>query len=490
MVEKIAAEEAEYTLYYGTFVHTPTLGKLEILKHTLIGVDKSGTIDFMKQDIHNEIHGTDIIAFYKQETKCAVDASQIKVVDISNEPLKFFLPGFIDTHIHASQYPNLGVGLGCPLLEWLNEYTFPLESSFTDNNREGKLAFARDVYSRVIKKTLVCGTTCASYFATIDADTTRLLADLCLEAGQRAFVGKVCMDDNSVYPEYQEDYDTCVKSMEAVNSHIESINPKSEVLVKPIVTPRFAPVCSRKLLSYLGNLAAEKNLPVQTHLSENTKEIELVRTLFPECKNYTSVYDDYHLLKDTTILAHGIHLDKDECNLIKKKGSTIAHCPMSNSFISSGESPVRKYLYEYNINVSLGTDVSGGFKPSILETIKHSILASQHLHMHTKHESFDPRLTVADTIYMATMGGATGIGLQNVVGSFAIGKKWDTQLIEVDSSDSNIDIFGWNERFLDGTKDSIIKYYTNLLNIWVFTGDDRNCTKVWCNGRKVIDKSK
>ncbi|KAI3405118.2 hypothetical protein KGF56_002074 [Candida oxycetoniae] len=488
-----------YTLYYGTFIHTPELAKLEININTLVGVDSSGRIDFIYRNfVATDQTPIDFFLEQQQEGKSASASNfvvnDIRLIDYSNQLCKFFFPGFIDTHIHASQFPNIGIGSDTPLLEWLNTYTFPLESRFClANGSESKVEFAKDIYSKVIQRTLSNGTTCASYFTTIDPETTNLLADLLLQLGQRGFVGKVCMDHNNPYPDYEESLEDCKKSMSLILSHIDSVAPKGEELINPIITPRFAPTCSNEMLAYLGKLSATNGLPIQTHISENKQELELVAKLFPNVENYAEVYNQHHLLTERTILAHAIHLSQKECDLVSRKKSSISHCPTSNTFISSGEAPIYKYLYKDKINVSLGTDISGGFDSSILQIVKHAILVSHHLSMKKDEEDVECKLSVTDGLYMATMGGARAVGLKNMVGSFEIGKTFDAQLIDLDIGEragggSQVDVFEWQIPKIDDSLEVKVKKVKDLLGKWIFSGDDRNCVSVWCNGRLVIDK--
>lgn len=471
-----------YTIYRVTLVHTPELGLLEVLTDMLIGVDPEGIIEFLEpaakyvQDSHH-FHPRQIPRFR---------AKSLRYVDLHNRPCQFLAPGFVDTHIHASQYPNVGIGSELPLLDWLKQYTFPLESMFTDANPD-KLEFAKSVYSKVIDKALRNGTTTASYFATVDAETTNIFADLLVEKGQRGFVGKVCMDCNPSFPTYEELYDDCIRSMKSVIRHCERLNPDSGATfnVKPIITPRFAPLCTRKLLRKLGEMAKSHQLPVQTHISENLEEIKLVKELFPECDNYASVYKDHDLLGPATIMAHAIHLTKEERKIFREQGCSISHCPLSNTFITSGEAPVKQLMYEDKINVSLGTDLSGGYEQSILGVARSAIMVSHHLAMHT--EDYDPRISVGDALYMATMGGAKAVGMGSLVGSFAVGKTFDAQLIDVDSHTSNVDVFPFQ---VPQAGPDYEKQLLLLIHRWIFSGDDRNCVKVWCNGREVVNRER
>ncbi|CAH6723877.1 probable guanine deaminase [[Candida] jaroonii] len=485
-----AVETIPYTLYKGTFIDTPELGELRIRFNCLVGVNQQGVIDFIKEQdqITAKYDWKQYTGRYKHEKEREADIQMF--LDnhgrenyfnyIKIEDNKFIFPGFIDTHIHSSQYPNVGIGLNIQLLDWLKIYTFPLENSFKMDN----LQLVNDIYTKIIKKTLGCGTTCASYFTTIDNETSKIFGDLLLSFGQRGFVGKVCMNHNDDYPEYQQEEKHCVEDIKHLKQYFDSKNPDNEDLVKPIITPRFAPVCSRSLLTKLGKLSQDEKLPIQTHISENKGEIDLVKKLFPECSNYANVYDNHNLLQESTILAHAIHLSKEECKLIKEKNCSISHCPTSNTFIASGEAPVKKYLYHDKINVSLGTDISGGWDPSILSIIRQSILVSHHLSMKSGN-NFD-KLSLNDGLFMSTQGGAIAVGLQETIGTFDIGKRFDSQVIDLQTG--NLDLFHWQLVNDDDNNDDKKLKMLNLLNKWVFCGDDRNCSSVFVNGRKVVSK--
>lgn len=450
-------------LYYGTLIHTPVLGDIEILTNTGVGVDEhDGTIKFI---VENKPLG-EIIARFQ------IDFRKIRILDISGNANQFFFPGFIDTHIHAPQYPNNGIFGNSTLLDWLTRYTFPLEASLTD------LVKARQVYEKVIKRTLFNGTTCASYFATIDADATNLLANLAIEFGQKAFIGKCCMNTNS--PDYYtETFDECKESTMKVIDHIHKIDPRND-WVAPTLTPRFAPSCTSELMQWLGELKKKHLLHSQTHISENKDEIEWVSELFPDCESYADVYYKHGLLDEKTILAHAIHLTEYEKDVIKSTGAGISHCPISNSAITSGECRVR-WLLDNGIPVGLGTDVSGGYSPSILMSARQALLVSRHLAMESG--SDHDKLTVSEVLYLGTMGGARLVSAEDRIGSFAVGKRWDAQLIDLDSEGSQVDVFEW-QVVKPGQGDSKQKW-DDIIAKWLFNGDDRNCTVVWVNGRRV-----
>lgn len=450
------ATPLEKTLYIGPFIHSESLTTLDVCPNGMIGVDTTGKIAFISRDVK----GTQLPPQSGWE-----DARIVRIAGVG-----FFFPGFIDTHTHASQYPNAGIFGKSTLLDWLNTYTFPLEASFSD------LQKAASVYGRVVARTLSHGTTTACYYATRHVAATNLLADVCLSKGQRAFVGRVCMDQLS--PEYYRDEsaEESVKGTKECIEHVRKIDP-GFALVCPIVTPRFAPSCSWESMCGLGKLWKEEGVPVQTHISENVKECELVGEMFPSCGSYVEVYDETGLLGDRTILAHAIHLSKEERDLVKKREAKVSHCPASNTALTSGRCPVKTLLNE-GITVGLGTDVSGGYTPSILAEAREALFTSRHLAMEVGH---DAKLSVEEALYLATVGGAKVVGLEREIGRFEVGMDWDAQMVElatvgdtigIDQNAGLVEIFGW-----ETWEDKVAK--------WVYTGDDRNTTAVWVKGKLV-----
>ena len=343
----------------------------------------------------------------------------------------FFFPGFIDTHIHASQYPNAGIFGKSTLLDWLTTYTFPLESSLgsdkspmytnsTSTHPPDPLARATAVYNRVIAATLSHGTTTAAYYATLSVPATNILADIAFHRGQRAYIGRVCMDNPDMCPPYYRDESTAetLANTQASIDYCHSLDPTGNLLA-PIITPRFAPSCQPTTLSALGKLASDQSLRVQTHISENLAEVKLVSELFPQQSSYTDVYDAHGLLGPRTVLAHAVHLSEEEMAVVKARKSKVSHCPASNSALGSGFCPVRTLLDE-GIEVGLGTDVSGGYSVSVLEAVRQACLVSRQVGFL---RGGDGRFNigVAEGLYLATVGGAKVLGLEGRCGGFEVG---------------------------------------------------------------------
>ncbi|KAK4956476.1 hypothetical protein LTR10_006001 [Elasticomyces elasticus] len=444
------------TVYVGPFIHCESLNQLDICTNGMIGVGEDGKIAFVSRDMKG------------RQLPAQEGWEHAKIV--YTRQYGFFFPGFIDTHIHASQYPNAGVFGKSTLLDWLNTYTFPLESSFSDLDRAAR------IYNRVVARTLSHGTTTAAYYATVHVPATNLLADICMSRGQRAFVGRVCMDRLS--PDYYQDesVESAILDTQACIDHIKHIDPQFD-LVTPIITPRFAPSCTDGMLAALGKLHRDTGLPCQTHISENKKEIELVKELFPNHDSYTHVYDQAGLLTPKTILAHAIHLSSEERSLVKTRQAKISHCPASNTALTSGRAAVRTMLDE-GMTVGLGTDVSGGYTSSMLTEAREAIFVSRHVAMESGDEA---KLSVEEALYLATRGGAQVVGLENRIGGFEVGKDWDAQLIGLDGVGDTVGLdpgAGLVEIFGEETWDEKVAK-------WVYTGDDRNTRAVWVKGRLV-----
>jgi guanine deaminase len=265
---------------------------------------------------------------------------------------------------------------------------------------------------------------------------------------------------NQLSPEYYRDQtaDQSIANAEASIDYIRSIDPDFS-LICPIITPRFAPSCSSELLTRLGDLAKSSNLPIQTHMSENLAEVALVKELFPECDSYAHVYDAHGLLTDRTILAHCVHISAEEVKLCAERGAGIAHCPISNTGLTSGEAKVR-WMIEGGVKVGLGTDCSGGYSPSILESARQASNVSRHVCMKSTLETKDtPQLALAEILYLATMGGAQVCALQDRVGNFLVGKEFDALMIDPGVDGGNVDIFEEDE-----------SDWERVLSKWAFNG--------------------
>lgn len=370
---------------------------------------------------------------------------------------KLIIPGFADIHLHAPQYLNRGLGMDDELIPWLNNYTFPEEGKFEDLN------YSKVVFSNFIHDLWRFGTTRSVVYSSIFKESTELLMDMFIESGLSAYVGKVNMDQNSA-PYLTENTEKSIIDTEDI---ILRYKDKS-TLVKPIITPRFVPTCSGPLLEGLGNLAKKYEIPVQSHLNENTSEIIWVSELFPESKNYSSVYNDFGLFgQTTTIMGHCVYNNQDEMELMAENGVYVAHCPYSNLNLSSGMMKTRKYL-DMNIPVGLGSDISGGHSLNMTSVIIAAIKMSKMVWLESE-KQLDP-LTLSEAFYLATKGGGSLFGK---VGSFEEGYEFDALIID----DSSL-TFG-SDLTLD-----------QRLQKFIYIGDDRNILERYVSGSQIKEPQK
>lgn len=304
------------------------------------------------------------------------------------------LPACIDLHVHAPQYAFRGIGMELELIDWLNTYTFPEEAKYTDAD------YALKNY-RIFAEDLEASPTCrAVVFGTIHTGGNAVLAELLEKTGIPCSVGKVNMDRNS--PDYL--CETAETSLKGTQAFIDLL--KNNKGISPILTPRFVPSCTPALMNGLGKIAVNQHIPVQSHLSENKKEIEWVKALHPECKNYAEVYDRYGLLNKKTILAHCVHPTDEEVELLAKRGAYIAHCPESNMNLTSGIAPVTRLL-DAGVHVGLGSDIAAGSQLSILRAMA---LALQVSKMRRCFCADERTLTVKEALYLGTKGGGSFFG--------------------------------------------------------------------------------
>jgi len=335
----------------------------------------------------------------------------LRIFDYSN---KLIIPGLIDLHMHAPQYSFCGTGMDLELLDWLNTYTFPEESKYKD------LDYAKKNYEIFVNDLAKTGTTRAAIFATLHSDSTLLLMDLLEKKKIVAYVGKVAMDRNS--PDYYIEKD----GEKETNYFLEECMKRNYEFVKPIITPRFTPSVSDSYMENLGKLAKKYNLPAQSHLSENLKEIEWVKNLRKNDSFYGESYDKNGLFgkEIKTIMAHCVHCPKEESELIKKNGVYIAHCPTSNSNLTSGICPAAKYLRE-GYNIGLGTDVAGGHTLDLFEVMRHTIEMSKMRFRYIDCE--EKALTLSEIVYMATNKGGSFFGK---VGAFEENYEFDAIVLD------------------------------------------------------------
>lgn len=389
-----------------------------------------------------------IVEVGEAEELLATLDSEFELVE-HNECL--IMPGFVDTHIHYPQTEMIGAH-GKQLLEWLEKYTFPAEAKFSDST------YARDVSERFLDELLRAGTTTALVFCTVHPESVEAFFDACEARNLRMIAGKVMMDRNC--PDYLAD--TAESSYEQSRILIEKWHERGRL--RYAVTPRFAPTSTPEQLDLAGRLLREyPGVYLHTHMSESLNEVAWVEQLFPEGDNYLHAYDCAGLLGRRSIFAHCIHLQEDEWQRMSETQSGIAFCPTSNLFLGSGLFNLNRAVAA-NINIGLGTDVGGGTSFSMLQTLNEAYKIIQ-----LRGEQLNP----FKGFYLATLGGAKTLDLDDVIGNFSPGKEADFLIMDKACTPLM--------KFRMGKCKDLFE------EIFVFTmlGDDRAVKETWSGGTLV-----
>lgn len=397
-------------IYRANFFHSPAKGQIERVDDAFLLIEDGAIASVVTSQDH-------------------------RWQELQNEPATdlrdqgFLLPGFVDLHIHAPQFPQLGQALDVPLEVWLQTYTFPLEARYKD------LDYADGVYRTLVRTLLANGTTTAMYFATIHNPASLRLAEICLEMGQRALVGRVAMDLADECPDFYRDAsaEESVALTEEFIAAVPGLAGNHTGLVKPVITPRFIPSCSDKALQGLGDMAHRTGAHVQTHCSESDWEHGHV---LARCgKTDTEALAEFGLLGRHTILAHSNFITDDDMDMIRKRGAGVAHCPLSNVYFSNAVFPLRRAL-EKGLHVGLGTDISGGPSASLLDSVRMSIAASRMMEDGVDAKSQagergtpDSRIDFRTAFWLATRGGGEALDLP--VGCFTPGNQFDAILVRL-----------------------------------------------------------
>ena len=374
------------------------------------------------------------------------------VIDLGREAL--ITPGFFDTHLHAPQLEMIG-SYGGHLLEWLNRYTFPTEAKFSDPKHAETIA--RAFFDELLRN----GTLCALIFSTVHFEATDIFFAEAERHGFRGIIGKTMMDRNAPDPLLENAKTSYEQSRELL------MKWHNRGLLRYAIAPRFAPTSTPELLERAGDLKREfRDAYVHTHISENTTEVEWVHELFPEAE-YADVYDNYGLLDEHTVLAHGVHLTEEELDLLSRRGARISHCPNSNLFLGSGLFRLHHVL-DYGVIVGLGTDIGAGTTPSMFAAMADAYKVQQVQGV---------PLSPFELWYLATLGGARTLSLDDETGSLESGKSADFLILDLQATP------------LIAMRSERAANIEDLLAGLIFMGDDRVVQTAYIAGREVSRKA-
>ena len=364
---------------------------------------------------------------------------------------KLIVPGLIDCHVHYPQIDVIG-SYGEELLDWLNRYAYPGEMRFADED------YAREVAAVFVDELVRNGTTTALVFGTVHAHSADAVFEAAAAKNMRLIAGKVLMDSNC--PEALKD--SAATGYEHSKQLIERWHGKGRLGYA--ITPRFALTSSEAQLEAAGRLAAEHpDVWVHTHLAENHDEVEQISRLFPWSSSYLDVYDHFGLVRERSVFAHCLHLQDDECRLLANSGAAAAHCPTSNMFLGSGLFDLRR-LHEQQVRVGLGTDVGGGTSLSLLKTMREAYKV-----LHLQQQPLPP----GRALYLATLGAARALYLDDRIGNFAAGKEAD--FIVLDPRGTSI----------SAHRTALASSLGELLFAFIVLGDDRNVAATYLQGMRA-----
>jgi guanine deaminase len=335
--------------------------------------------------------------------------SNVKVVEHGD---KLIIPGLIDCHVH---YPQIDIiaSYGERLLDWLEKYAYPTERKFADPEH------AKEVAEFFVQELLRNGTTTACVFATVHPQSVDAIFEAASKYGMRLIAGKVLMDQNC--PEDLRD--TPETGYEQSRQLIEKWHGRDRLSYA--VTPRFAITSSEEQLRQAGRLLKEyPDVYLHTHLAENEEEVAQVARQFPWSRSYLDVYEHFGLVRERSVFAHCIHMGDDDRKLMARKGAAMAFCPSSNLFLGSGLFDLEA-TRRCKVQVGVASDVGAGTSLSMLRTLGDGYKVLQ-----LKKQS----LSSFEAFYLATLGAARALYLDNSIGNFVDGKEADFALLEAPQS--------------------------------------------------------
>ena len=373
----------------------------------------------------------------------------VSVTDCSGQ---LILPGFIDAHVHFVQTDIIG-SHGRRLLEWLEQYTFPAERAFADP------AHAREVAEFFVEELLRNGTTTALVMGSVHPASVDAIFTAAQARGMRLIAGKVMMDRNC--PEDLRD--TAASGYADSKALIERWHGTERL--QYAITPRFAPTSTPEQLASAGRLAREHpDCYVHTHIAENEEEVAWVRKLFPEHRSYLDVYDHYELVRARTVLAHAIWLDDIDMERVAEARSSLVHCPTCNLVMGSGLFDLKRAT-KAEVPVALGTDVGGGTSFSLLRVLDEAYKVAQLRGHH---------LSPLRAFYLATLGAARALDLDDHIGNFVEGMEADFVILNPRATP------------LLARRMTAARSLAERLFLLMTLGDDRAVSRTFVMGRKVL----
>jgi len=384
-------------------------------------------------------------------TYSPVDAAGCEVID--HRPY-LILPGFIDLHLHYVQMQVIG-SYAPALLDWLHTYTFVEEQKF------GRQGHAEVIAASFFDELIRNGTTTAAAYCSVHPQSVDAFFSEAARRNMLMIGGKVMMDRNA--PEAL--LDTAQSGYDDTRALIARWHGKGRAHYA--ISPRFAITSTPAQLEASRALVAEHpDCYVQTHLSENDAEIAYSMELYPASKDYLGIYEDYGLLGRKTLLGHSIHLSHREAQCMAETGSVAVFCPTSNLFLGSGLFDYQR-LHKTGVRIGIATDIGGGTSTSMLRTLDEAFKVVQ-----LRKQQLSP----LNSFYLATLGNARALGLEDRIGSIAPGR--DADLVVLDSK--AVAHMALRMQTISGVAEELFLLQT--------MGDDRSVREVYVAGEALKSK--
>ncbi len=366
------------------------------------------------------------------------------------------LPGFIEPHVHYAQTKIVG-SYGRELLDWLQTYTFPEELKFRSKD------YADEIAHFFFEQILSHGTTTVQSFATTSPNSVHAFFQEAGRLDMRALCGLTGIDREGTAP---DEYRDCPASFyEGSSVLIQEYHGKGRCHYS--ITPRFAYGSTHAQMAAAGQLAMEHpDCWVQTHLSENPREVEAVLGFFPDCQDYLGVYERYGLVRKRFCAGHSIYLSDHEFERLGKKGGSISFCPTSNLFLGSGLFAWDK-ANRHQVPWGVGCDSGGGNGLSLLRTLDDAYKVGMlGVVAQDPQRDLDAlRLSPIRALYAITLGSAKALDLDSCVGSLEAGK--DADFVVLDCAASALLDRRRDGRSLSDSLEEACRQFFGAMMLWV-----------------------
>ena len=398
---------------------------------------------------------------------------------------RLIMPGFIDGHIHFPQTRVLGA-YGEQLLDWLQNSIFCEELKYADRD------YSRTAAKHFFDALLAGGTTTCQAFTTSSPISTEEFFEEATRRNMRVIAGLTGIDrfapDNCkiTADDFYRETKRLIKQYHRQGRNLYAI------------TPRFAVGCTDEMMERCHQLKMEHDdCWINTHISENPTELRTSRMEFPDCADYTAVHEKHGLLGAKFTAGHGVWLSDDEFRRFSAAGAAIAFCPLSNLFLGSGLFRLGRAMDpDHRVRVCLGCDMGGGNAFSMVRVMEEAykvgmcnntmLDGSVNPREQNAAEAERNKLSPYRAFYLATLGGANALYLDDVLGNFNTGKEADFVALDWNAGQLAM---AWHQSLTtnDGSVETMDQAAKLLFGIMA-VGDDRNVDETWIAGKRAYQK--